>query len=74
MQAAISTHLSQSIGIAAFVGQHGISSAISSATSDIDMSAAIADIDASEAMTGLDNGANTSPAIMMIASIRRMMI
>ena len=71
------THLSQSIGAGALVGQHGMSLAISSAMADVDMSPAIADIDASEAvpaMTGRDSGANTSPAIMKIASSRRMVI
>jgi hypothetical protein len=77
MQAAMNTHLSQSIGIGALVGQHGMSFAISSGIADVDMSSAIADIDASgvvPAMTGRDNGANTSPAIMKIASSRRMVI
>jgi hypothetical protein len=76
-QAAMKTHLSQSIGAGALVGQHGMSLAISSAIADMDMSPAIADIDASEAvpaMTGRDSGANTSPAIMKIASSRRMVI
>jgi len=46
-QAAMKTHLSQSIGIGAFDGQHGISFAISSAMaiagiSDGDISSAIA--------------------------------
>jgi hypothetical protein len=74
MQAAINTHLSQSIGAGALAGQHGMSPANSSAVADIDM---LSDIDASEAapaMTGRDNGANTSPAIMKIASSRRMVI
>jgi len=77
MQAAMNTHLSQSIGAGAFEGQHGISPAISSAASEVDMSFAIADIDASDgapAMTGGDNGANMSPAITEIASSRRMVI
>jgi hypothetical protein len=77
MQPIISTHLSQSTGIGALVGQHGISFAVSSAVADIDTSSAITDIDASEvmpAMMGRDNGANTSPAIMKIASSPRMVI
>jgi hypothetical protein len=78
MQAAVNTHLSQSIGVGAFDGQHGASLAISSADMDImDISCAIAGIDASEvvpAMTGRDNGDSTSPAIMKIASSRRMVI
>lgn len=76
MQFAMNRHLSQSVGAGALVGQHGMSLAISSAITDMDMSV-IADIDASEAvpaMTGRDSGANTSPAIMKIASIRRMVI
>jgi hypothetical protein len=71
MQAAMNTHLSQSIGTGAFDGQHGISLAISSTVADVDISSAIADIDASAAvpaMTGRDNGASTSPAITEIAS------
>jgi hypothetical protein len=83
MQAAMNTHLSQSIGAGDFEGQHGMSFAISSAIADIDIpsgidiSSAIAGIDASEAapaMTGRDSGANTSPAITKIASSRRMVI
>ena len=71
----MNTHLSQSIG--ALDGQHGMSFAISSAVADMDISSAIADIDASEvvpAMTGRDNGAKANPAIMKIASSRRMVI
>ncbi len=77
MQAAMSTHLSQSIGAGAFEGQHGMSLAISSAVADIDTSSAITDIDASEvmpAMTGRDSGAKANPAIIRIASSRRMVI
>ncbi|MDB5609972.1 MAG: hypothetical protein JWP25_6872 [Bradyrhizobium sp.] len=78
VQAAMNTHLSQPIGVGAFDGQQGMSSlAVSSVMADADMSSAIADIDASEAfpaMTGRDSGANTSPAIMKIASSRRMVI
>ena len=77
MQAAMKTHLSHSIGVGAFEGQHGMSPAISSDVADIDISPAIADIDASAvvpAMTGRDSGANTSPAITEIASSRRMVI
>jgi hypothetical protein len=54
-----------------------MSLAISSAVADMDISFAIADIDASEVMPatrGRENGANTSPAIMKIASSRRMVI
>jgi hypothetical protein len=77
MQAVMKTHLSQSTGAGAFDGQQGMSPAISSAIADMDISSAIAGIDASEAapaMTGRDSGANTSPAIMTIASRRRMVI
>ena len=75
MQAAMKTHLSQSTGAGAFDGQQGISLAISSVVADTDTSSDIADIDASApAMTGEDSGANTSPAIMTIASRRRMVI
>jgi hypothetical protein len=77
MQAAIKTHLSQSTGTGAFDGQHGMTLAISSTVADMDISFGIADIDASgvaPAVTGEDSGANTSPAIMTIASRRRMVI
>jgi hypothetical protein len=73
MQAAMNTHLSQSIGAGALAGQHGISPAIA----DMDISSAIAGIDtsgAAPAMTGRDNGAKTNPAIIRIASSRRMAI
>lgn len=77
VQAAMNTHLSQPMGVGAFDGQQGMSFAISSVIADADISSAIADIDASEivpAMTGRENGANTRPAIMKIASSRRMVI
>jgi hypothetical protein len=77
MQAAMSTHLSQLIGAGALEGQQGISLAISSTVADMDISSAIAGIDRSEvgaATTGRDNGANTRPAIMKVASSRRMVI
>ena len=77
MQAVMKTQLSQSNGAGAFDGQQGMSPAISSAIADMDISPAIADIEASgvaPAMTGEDSGANTSPAIMTIASRRRMVI
>ena len=70
----MNTHLSQSIGAGAFEGQHGMSLAISSAVADTDASA-IADIAASmaaPAMTGRDSGAKANPAIIRIASSRRM--
>lgn len=73
----MNTHLSQPMGVGAFDGQQGMSFAISSVIADADISSAIADIDASEivpAMTGRENGANTRPAIMKIASSRRMVI
>lgn len=75
MQAAINTHLPQSIG--ALAGQHGMSFAISSAVADTDISSVIAGIDASNgvpAMTGRDSGANANPAIVRIASSPRMVI
>ena len=75
MQAAMNTHLSQSIGAGTFEGQHGISPAISSDVADIDKSSAIADVDASAvvpAMTGRDSGATASPAMTDIASNRAM--
>jgi hypothetical protein len=68
------THLSQPIGVGAFDGQQGMSPATSSAIADMDTSSAIAGIDSSEAMVGRANGANTNPAIMKIASSRRMVI
>ena len=75
MQAAMYTHLSQSIGAGAFDGQHGMSLAISSVMADGDISSAIACIDTSadvSAMTGWETGANARPAITRIASSRRM--
>jgi hypothetical protein len=54
MQAAMNTHLSQSIGAGDFEGQHGMSFAISSAPADIDISSAIADMDLSSAVADLD--------------------
>ena len=71
------THFSQPGGAGALLGQHGMSFAISSAIADMDMSSAIAGIDSSEAipaMVGRANGANSNPAIMKIASSRRMVI
>src|SRR5882724_10849333 len=75
MQTAMKTHLSQSIGAGAFDGQHGMSVAISSVISEADILSAIACIDTSAdetAMTGWDSGANAMPAIIRIASSRRM--
>jgi hypothetical protein len=75
VQAAMNTHLSQPTGVGAFEGQHGMSLAISSAMADGDISSAMTCIDASEdisAMTGWDSGANAMPAIIRIASSRRM--
>lgn len=74
MQAVMKTHLSQSIGAGAFDGQHVMSFAISSAMADGDISSVIACIDAWEgasAITGRETGANASPAIIKIASSRR---
>src|SRR5712664_1750323 len=75
MQAAMKTHLSQSIGAGAFDGQHGMSVAISSADGNADILSAIACIDMSEdvsAMTGWETGAKARPTITRIASSRRM--
>ena len=77
MQAIMKAHLLQSNGAGALAGQHGMSPATSPAIADMDISPAIADIEASEvapAMAGEDSGANTSPAIMTIASRRRMVV
>jgi hypothetical protein len=77
MQAGINTHLLQSIGAGAFDGQHGMSLAISSVIAAMAISSAIAGIEASEvvpAMTGRERGASINPAIMKIASSRRMVI
>ena len=76
VQAAMNTHLSQPAGAGVFGGQHGISSAISSAVADDDISSAIACIEEDEseamAMTGRATGAIARPAITRIASSRRM--
>ncbi len=74
MQAAMKTHLSQSTGIGAFDGQHGMSAAISSAIIEGDISS-VMPIEAWEgasAMTGRATGASARPAIIKIASNRRM--
>jgi hypothetical protein len=75
LQAAMNTHLSQSLGVGALVGQHG--TANWSAVAAMDVSSAIAAIDASEAdpaITGRESGANTSPAITAIARSRRIVL
>jgi hypothetical protein len=74
MQTAISTHLSQSTGIGAFDGQHGMSPAILSimAVGDISSAACIDIAEGVAAMTGKDNGASARPAITSAASVRRM--
>jgi hypothetical protein len=80
MQAAMKTHLSQPAGIGAFDGQHGISLAIPSiaseaAISDELTSSAIAGwelCNGISAITGRESGASARPAIMRIASSRRM--
>jgi hypothetical protein len=79
------THLSQPIGVGAFDGQHGMSPAISSIMAESDISdAAISDgvissataccevCDDVAAITGRATGANARPAIISIASNRRM--
>ena len=81
-QAAMKTHLSQSTAIGAFDGQHGMSLAISSiasadiseeAISDGVISSAIACSEAGlAAIAGREAGANARPAIIRIASNRRM--
>jgi hypothetical protein len=76
VQAAMKMHLSQPTGAGAFDGQQGMSFAILSVVAEADMSSA-ADIDASAtmpAMAGRANGARTSPAIIAIASSRRMVV
>jgi hypothetical protein len=78
LQAAMNRHLSQPIGDGALVGQHGISSAISSgiaAMSARDISSGIGCIEASgegSAITGRETGAVARPAIIKTASSRRM--
>lgn len=83
-QAAMKTHLSQSTAAGAFDGQHGISLAMSSiisadisaeVISDGVISSAIACIGPCgdvAAITGRETGANARPAIIRIASSRRM--
>jgi hypothetical protein len=75
MQAAMTTHLSQSTGIAAFDGQHGISLAIPSVMTIADISSATAATgpsDGTSAIAGRDIGANASPVISKIETSRRM--
>jgi hypothetical protein len=75
MQSAINTHLSQSIGAGALVGQHGMSLAISTVGADGDISSDVACIEAWEAtpaITGRETGAKARPAIVNAASSRRM--
>jgi hypothetical protein len=70
---AMNTHLSQSNGAGALAGQHGMSPA-ASAMADVGMSSCIAETESSgdvPAMAGRDNGANIRPAIIKIASNRR---
>ena len=77
MQAVINMHLSQPTGAGALLGQQGMPPAISSAIADMAISSAIAGIKASEvvpAMTSRESGASINPAIMKIASSRRMVI
>jgi hypothetical protein len=74
MHAVKSMHFSQSIGIGAFDGQHGMSPAMSVIP---DASSAIAGTDAADdasAMTGRDSGDSASPAITRIANRRRMVV
>lgn len=76
MQAAMKTHLSQPMGAAAFGGQHGMSTAISSDIAVAAVSSIIAICASTDApaITGRDNGANASPTIVKIESIRRMVV
>ena len=77
MQAAMNTHLPQSIGVGALEGQHGMSLAISSVIAGGDASSIIACDEASEddlAITGPETGASAKPAITRIANSRRMAI
>lgn len=83
-QAAMKTHLSQSTGTGAFDGQQGMSLAISSimsadisveVISDGVISSAVACIGSCgdvAPITGRETGANARPAIIRIASKRRM--
>jgi hypothetical protein len=76
-QAAMKTHLSHPIAVGLSHGQQGMSAVIASAVADADLSSVIAGIDTSDtvpAMAGRANGARTRPAIMNIASSRRMVI
>jgi hypothetical protein len=78
LQAAMNRHLSQPIGDGALVGQHGMSSAISSgiaAMSACDIASGIGCIEVSaegSAITGRETGAAARPAIIKTASRRRM--
>ncbi len=77
--AAMQKHLSQPTGAGVFGGQHCKSAISSVMANDVmaadDISSAIARIEASEgipAMAGRETGANARPAIIRIASSRRM--
>jgi len=76
LQAAMNRHLSHPSGEGALVGQHGIlSSAISSAIADDDISSTIACValsSAGPAIMGRETGAKARPAIIRTASSRRM--
>lgn len=76
MQAAMKTHLSQPMGAAAFDGQQGISPVICSGIAVAAVSSIIAICASADApaITGRDNGANASPTIIKIESIRRMVV
>lgn len=87
VQDAMKMHLSQPMGAGVFDGQHGmpavvispivVSLVISSAINNADISCVIVCIVTSDdisAITGRDNGANVMPAIIRIASNRRMVI
>src|SRR5438045_3217770 len=73
--AAMYTHSSQPTGAGAVEGQHGISSAISLVIAAGDVSCAITAVELSTpmcAITGCETGVNASPAIITIATSRRM--
>ena len=71
------THLSHPTAAGLSHGQQGMSAVIASAVADADPSSIIAGIDTCDtvpAMAGRANGASTRPAIMNIASSRRIVI
>jgi hypothetical protein len=73
-QAAMKTHLSQSLGAGALEGQHGMSFAVASvvAAGDLSSWACIDRSEAVAAITGWETGAKARPAIIKTASSLRM--